>query len=65
MAAYSRVYDTRHLQADCQERDQLRNATLGNRVWATFLSLINMKAQCDKLATEPKGPYLQRLTNDS
>jgi len=23
-----------HLQADC--RDQLRNATLGNRVWATF-----------------------------
>jgi len=33
MAAYRRVYDSRHLQADCQEPDQLRN--LGNPVWAT------------------------------
>ena len=31
MAAYRRVYDSRHLHAD-----QLRNPTLGNRVWATF-----------------------------
>jgi len=32
-AAYRRVYDSRHLQADCQKnRDQLRNPTLGNRV---------------------------------
>jgi len=36
MAAYRWVYDSRHLQADCQEPDQLRNPTLGNRVWATF-----------------------------
>jgi len=36
MAAYRRVYDSRHLQADCQNRDQLRNPALGNRVWATF-----------------------------
>jgi len=40
MATYRRVYDSRHLQADCQEPganlDQLRNPTLGNRVWATF-----------------------------
>ena len=36
MAAYRRVYDSHHLQADCQNRDQLRNPTLGNRVWATF-----------------------------
>ena len=45
MAAYRRVYDSSHLQADCQEnRDQLRNPTLGNRVWAifTFLSQTNM-----------------------
>jgi len=28
MAAYRRVYDSRHLQADCQ--------VPGNRVWATF-----------------------------
>jgi len=34
--AYRRVYDSRHLQAHCQEPDQLRNPTLGNRVWATF-----------------------------
>jgi len=36
MAAYSRVYDSRHLQADCKKRDQLRNPALGNRVWSTF-----------------------------
>ena len=36
MAAYRRVYDSRHLQADCQNQDQLRNPMLGNRVWATF-----------------------------
>ena len=38
MAVYRRVYDSRHLQADCQNRDQLWNPTLGNRVWATFFS---------------------------
>ena len=27
---------SRHLQADCQGPGQLRNPTLGNRVWATF-----------------------------
>ena len=36
MAAYRRVYDSRHLQADCHEPDQLRNPTLGNRVRSTF-----------------------------
>ena len=36
MATYRQVCDLRHLQADCQERDQLRNPTLGTRVWATF-----------------------------
>ena len=36
MAAYRRVYDSRNMQADCQEPDQLRYPTLGNRVWATF-----------------------------
>jgi len=39
MAAYRRVYDSRHLQADCQNRDQFRNPTLGNRVLATFAFL--------------------------
>jgi len=29
-AAYCRVYDSCHLQADCQEPGQLRNPTLGN-----------------------------------
>jgi len=33
MAAYRRVYDSHHLQADCQEPG---SAMLGNRVWATF-----------------------------
>ena len=38
MAAYRRVYDSRHLQA-AKNRDQLRNPTLGNRVRATFIFL--------------------------
>jgi len=38
MAAYRRVYGSRHPQADCQDqaRDQLPNPTLGNHVWVTF-----------------------------
>jgi len=51
MAAYRRVYDSRHLQADCQERDQLRSPTLRSRVWATctflhtglFLQNVNVR----------------------
>ena len=40
MAAYRRVYDSRHLQAD-----QLRNPALGNRVWATFfISVLRVTA---------------------
>jgi len=42
MAAYRRVYDSRHLQADCQEqRDQLWNPTLCNRVLATFFTRVS------------------------
>ena len=40
MAAYRRVYDSGHLQADCQNWDQLQNPTLSNRVWATFTFLV-------------------------
>jgi len=36
MAAYRRVYDSHHLRLTAKNRDQLRNPTLGNRVWATF-----------------------------
>jgi len=36
MAAYRRVYDSRHLQADCKEPGSARNPTLGNQIWATF-----------------------------
>jgi len=37
MAAYRRVYDSHHLQADCQEPGSAAEpCTLGNRVWATF-----------------------------
>ena len=37
MAAYRRVYDSRHLQADCQEPGLAPEPyTLGNRVCATF-----------------------------
>ena len=40
MAAYRRVYDSRHLQADCQEPGSAPEPTLGSRVWATFSSTI-------------------------
>ena len=36
MAAYRWVYDSRHLQADCQEPGSAPDPTLCNRVWATF-----------------------------
>ena len=37
MAAYCQVYDSRHLQADCQDPGSAPEPyTLGNRVWATF-----------------------------
>jgi len=36
MAVYRRVYDSRHLQADCQEPGSAPGPTLGNRVWATL-----------------------------
>ena len=44
MTAYRRVYGSRHLQVECAclkppppAQDQLRNPTLGNRAWATFI----------------------------
>ena len=36
MAAYHLVYDSRHLQADCQEPGSAPEPALGNRVWAAF-----------------------------
>ena len=36
MAAYRRVYDSRHRRLTAKNRDQLRNPTLGNGVWANF-----------------------------
>jgi len=47
MAAYRLVYDSRHLQADsAKDRDQLRNPTLGNRVWAAFLIVQKARIVC-------------------
>jgi len=38
MEAYRRVYDSRHLQVDCQEPGSaLKPPTLCNLVWATFI----------------------------
>jgi len=41
MAAYRRVYDSRHLtnKLTVKNRDQIRNPTLDNQVWATFTFL--------------------------
>ena len=39
MAAYRRVYDSVTSRLTAKNRDQLRNPTLGNRVWAVFTFL--------------------------
>jgi len=36
VAAYRRVYDSRHLQTDCQEPESAPEPTIGNQVWAGF-----------------------------
>jgi len=45
MAAYRRVYDSRHLicRLTAKIRDQLRNPTLGKRVWATYTYLARIQ----------------------
>ena len=38
MAAYRRVYDSRHLQADCNEPGSAPGPyTLGSRVWLPYI----------------------------
>jgi len=56
MAAYRRVYDSHHLQADCKDRHQLRNPTLGNRVWATF-TLFNGRQEKLKQGTRDEKNF--------
>ena len=50
MAAYRRVYDSRHLQA-AKNLDQLRNPTIGTRVWATFYSILILSIRTRKYVT--------------
>jgi len=38
MTTYRRVYDSRHLQADCQKPGSAPKRHAGNRVWATFFT---------------------------
>ena len=40
MAAYHRVYDSRHLQADCQVPGSAPEPYSRNWVWATFTFFI-------------------------
>jgi len=40
VAAYRRVYDSHHLQADCKELGSAPNPTFGNRVWTTFFTTV-------------------------
>jgi len=48
MAAYRRVYDSRHLRLTAKNRDQLRNPTLGNLF--TFL-----QSDVSPLFTQSRG----------
>ena len=40
MATYRGVYDSRHLQADCQEPGSAPEPYARNRIWATFTFLL-------------------------
>jgi len=58
MAAYRRVYDSHHLQADCKQPGQLRKPTLGNPVWVTFtftvlISLAQLQQQIKRRQQTP------------
>jgi len=44
MAAYRQVYDSHHLQADCQEPESAPHPTLGNRVLARRFRLPLVRA---------------------
>ena len=53
MAAYRRVYETHvtcRLTATAKNRYQLRDPTLGNRVWATFTDVL-----CQPMATPSRS----------
>jgi len=52
MAAYRRVYRSHLLQADTENRDQLRNPTLGNRVWAIPLPYRNSLGSIERTRCE-------------
>ena len=60
MAAYRRVYDSRHLQG-AKNRDQLWNLTLGNRVWATFTFFVAGQFSCSMFVVS----LTSRCKNDS
>ena len=48
MAAYHRVYDSRTCRLTAKNCDQLRNPTVGNRVWVTFFTVkkIHVSSRC-------------------
>jgi len=62
MTAYCRVYDSRYLQADCQEPNQLRNPTLGRRVWAVFTFFIITSIDVNKaVSVKAKAAKLKAI----
>ena len=48
MAAYCRVYDSHHLQSDCQEPGSAQEPYAWYRVWATFTFLHGCNQQTDR-----------------
>jgi len=60
MAAYRRVYDSRHLQADCQVPGSAPEPyTLGNRVWAAFYLLLSLRREQYKICANYCGVYVR------
>jgi len=59
MAAYRRVYDSRHLQADCQEPGSTLEPYARTRVWATYtVSTITTVIACLRPALRLGGLFV-------
>jgi len=56
MAAYRRVYDSRHLQADCQEPESAPEPYTRNRVWAT-VTVFLIRTRCKTKRSPPGDPH--------
>jgi len=59
MVAYRRVYNSRHLQADCQEPGSASELYTGNRVWTALFTLTLPKTLLTSTFWSSFGVFMQ------